>query len=47
MGIPKFARFIVTRYPLVLQKLNENPDIVDLGKFLLFINSFQNLFYKY
>jgi hypothetical protein len=32
MGIPKFARFIVSRYPLVLQKLKENPEIVELGK---------------
>lgn len=32
MGIPKFARFIITRYPLVLQKLKDNPAMTDLGK---------------
>lgn len=38
MGIPKFARFIVTRYPLVLQKLKENPTIHDLDNLYLDVN---------
>jgi len=27
MGIPKFARFIITRYPLILKKIREEGDI--------------------
>ena len=38
MGIPKFARFIVSRYPLVLQKLKENPTIHDLDNLYLDVN---------
>ena len=40
MGIPKFARFIVSRYPLVLQKIRENPVINELGKCCIINRSF-------
>ena len=38
MGIPKFARFIVTRYPLVLQKLKENSEVCSLDNLYIDLN---------
>jgi len=33
MGIPKFARWLVTRYPLILKKINTDLDVPEIGKF--------------
>lgn len=38
MGIPKFAKFIITRYPLVIQRLKDNPTIIDLDYLYLDLN---------
>jgi len=38
MGIPKFARFIMTRYPLILKKIREEGDIPEIDNLYLDIN---------
>ena len=38
MGIPKFARFLITRYPLILKKLKEESDIPEIDNLFLDIN---------
>ena len=38
MGIPKFARFIITRYPLILKKIREEGDIPEIDNLYLDIN---------
>ena len=38
MGIPKFARFLMTRYPLILRKIRENGDIPEIDNLYLDIN---------
>jgi 5'-3' exonuclease len=37
MGIPKFARFLINRYPLILKKIKEEVDVPEIGKFYIFI----------
>jgi 5'-3' exonuclease len=32
MGIPKFARFLINRYPLILKKIKEESDVPEIGK---------------
>jgi 5'-3' exonuclease len=32
MGIPKFARFLTTRYPLIVKTINDKSDIPTIGK---------------
>ena len=38
MGIPKFARFIMSRYPLILKKIREEGDIPEIDNLYLDIN---------
>ena len=38
MGIPKFARFLMTRYPLILRKIREEGDIPEIDNLYLDIN---------
>jgi 5'-3' exoribonuclease 1 len=38
MGIPKFARFLITRYPLILKKLKEESDSPEIDNLFLDIN---------
>lgn len=32
MGIPKFARFLINRYPLILKSIQEEGDVPSIGK---------------
>ena len=38
MGIPKFARFLMTRYPLILRKIKDHRDIPEIDQLYLDIN---------
>jgi 5'-3' exoribonuclease 1 len=38
MGIPKFARFLITRYPLILKKIKEEGDVPENDNLYLDIN---------
>ena len=38
MGIPKFARFLITRYPLILRKIKDHRDIPEIDQLYLDIN---------
>ncbi len=31
MGIPKFAKFLINRYPLILKKIQEEQDVPEIG----------------
>ncbi len=31
MGIPKFAKFLINRYPLILKKIKDERDITIIG----------------
>ncbi len=31
MGIPKFARFLINRYPLILQKIQNDDEVTSIG----------------
>jgi hypothetical protein len=35
MGIPKFAKFLINRYPLILRKIKDERDVPEIGKKLL------------
>ena len=39
MGIPKFAYFISTRYPLIVKKIKEKIDVPEIDNFYLDLNS--------
>ena len=32
MGIPKFAKFLINRYPLIIRKIKEEQDVPEIGK---------------
>lgn len=32
MGIPKFARFLINRYPLILKSIKTEQDVPPIGK---------------
>ena len=34
MGIPKFAKFLITRYPLIIKKIKEENDVPETGNIL-------------
>ena len=38
MGIPKFARFLMTRYPLILRKIRDERDVPEIDHLYLDIN---------
>ena len=37
MGIPKFAKFLINRYPLILKKIKEENDVPQTGKLNIII----------
>ena len=37
MGIPKFARFLINRYPLIMNRIGEENDIPSIGIILIYI----------
>lgn len=45
MGIPKFARFLINRYPLILKKIKEESDVPELGKDKSYFNNFVDNLY--
>jgi len=36
MGIPKFARFLINRYPLILKNIQDESDIPSIGEFFIY-----------
>jgi 5'-3' exonuclease len=43
MGIPKFARFLTTRYPLILKLIQDESDIPTIGNLYQQTNNITNL----
>ena len=39
MGIPKFAYFLTTRYPLIIKKVKDETDIPEINKIYLDFNA--------
>lgn len=38
MGIPKFAKFLINRYPLILRKIKDDRDVPEIDNFYLDVN---------